>query len=144
VPIKDGIVTSDARIRAALPTIRAALTAKAHVLVMSHLGRPEEGRFSEEFSLAPVAHRLMQLLGVPVALKRDWLEGVEVAAGEVVLLENVRFTRARKAIPMISPRRWRRCAISTSWMLSARRIAPRRVPTGSRNMRPSPARVRCW
>jgi phosphoglycerate kinase len=96
VPIKDGVVTSDARIRAALPTIQAALTAKAHVLVMSHLGRPEEGRFSEEFSLAPVAKRLTQLLGVRVALKRDWLDGVDVAAGEVVLLENVRFNKGEK------------------------------------------------
>jgi len=96
VPVKDGVVTSDARIRAALPTIQAALTAKAHVLVMSHLGRPEEGRFSPEYSLAPVAKRLTQLLGVPVSLKRDWLEGVTVAAGEVVLLENVRFNPGEK------------------------------------------------
>jgi phosphoglycerate kinase len=96
VPIKDGVVTSDARIRAALPTIQAALAAKAHVLVMSHLGRPQEGQFDEQFSLAPVAQRLTQLLGVPVALKRDWLDGVEVAAGEVVLLENVRFNKGEK------------------------------------------------
>ena len=96
VPIKDGVVTSDARIRAALPTIQAALTAKARVLVMSHLGRPEEGKFAEEFSLAPVAKRLTQLLGVPVALKRDWLNGVAVAPGEVVLLENVRFNKGEK------------------------------------------------
>ena len=96
VPIKDGVVASDARIRAALPTIQAALTAKARVMVMSHLGRPEEGKFAEEFSLAPVAKRLTQLLGVPVALKQDWLSGVEVAPGEVVLLENVRFNKGEK------------------------------------------------
>ena len=96
VPIKDGAVTSDARIRAALPTIQAALAAKARVLVMSHLGRPDEGKFTEEFSLAPVAKRLTQLLGVPVALKRDWLDGVEVAPGEAVLLENVRFNKGEK------------------------------------------------
>ncbi|MDP9065357.1 MAG: phosphoglycerate kinase [Pseudomonadota bacterium] len=96
VPIKDGFVTSDARIRAAIPTIQAALAAKAHVLIMSHLGRPEEGVFVDEFSLAPVARRLTQLLGVPVALKRDWLDGVSVAAGEVVLLENVRFNKGEK------------------------------------------------
>ena len=96
VPIKDGAVTSDARIRAALPTIQAALAAKARVIVMSHLGRPEEGKFTEEFSLAPVAKRLTQLLGVPVALKRDWLNGVEVAPGEMVLLENVRFNKGEK------------------------------------------------
>src|ERR1700688_3851732 len=96
VPVQDGVVTSDARIRAALPTIQAALNAKAHVLVMSHLGRPEEGKYAEEFSLAPVARRLTQLLGVPVALKRDWLDGVTVGAGEVVLLENVRFNKGEK------------------------------------------------
>ncbi len=96
VPIQDGAVSSDARIRAALPTIQAALTAKARVLVMSHLGRPDEGRYSEEFSLAPVARRLSELLGMPVALKRDWLEGVEVAPGEIVLLENVRFNIGEK------------------------------------------------
>jgi phosphoglycerate kinase len=96
VPIQGGVVSSDARIRAALPTIQAALNAKARVLIMSHLGRPEEGKYAEEFSLAPVAKRLAQLLGVPVALKKDWLDGVEVAAGEVVLLENVRFNKGEK------------------------------------------------
>ncbi len=96
VPIQGGAVSSDARIRAALPTIQAALTAKARVLVMSHLGRPEEGKYAEEFSLAPVAKRLAQLLGVPVALKKDWLDGVEVGPGEIVLLENVRFNKGEK------------------------------------------------
>ena len=96
VPIQDGVVTSDARIRAALPTIRIALEQKARVMIMSHLGRPEDGRFSEEASLAPVAKRLGELLGVPVALKRDWLDGVEVAAGSAVLLENVRFNKGEK------------------------------------------------
>jgi phosphoglycerate kinase len=96
VPIQGGVVTSDARIRAALPTIQAALTARARVLVMSHLGRPEEGQYSEEFSLAPVAKRLAQLLGVPVPLKKDWLSGVDVHPGEVVLLENVRFNKGEK------------------------------------------------
>ncbi|HXA36131.1 MAG TPA: phosphoglycerate kinase [Steroidobacteraceae bacterium] len=97
VPIQDGVVSSDARIRAALPTIQAALTAKARVLVMSHLGRPEEGVYAAEFSLAPVAKRLAQLLGVQVPLKKDWLGGVEVAPGEVVLLENVRFNKGEKS-----------------------------------------------
>jgi phosphoglycerate kinase len=96
VPIQDGNVSSDARIRASLPTIQAALGAKARVLVMSHLGRPEEGRYAEEFSLAPVAKRLAQLLGVPVRLQKDWLDGVEVQPGEVVLLENVRFNKGEK------------------------------------------------
>jgi phosphoglycerate kinase len=96
VPIQDGTVSSDARIRAALPTIQAALNSKARVLVMSHLGRPQEGKYTEEFSLAPVAKRMAQLLGVPVALKKDWLNGVEVGPGEVALLENVRFNKGEK------------------------------------------------
>jgi phosphoglycerate kinase len=96
VPIQDGVVSSDARIRASLPTIQAALTARARVLVMSHLGRPEEGKYAEEFSLAPVARRLAQLLGVPVQLKKDWLDGVDVSPGEIVLLENVRFNKGEK------------------------------------------------
>jgi phosphoglycerate kinase len=96
VPVSAGVVTSDARIRAALPTIRLALEAKASVLLMSHLGRPVEGQFSEAFSLAPVAQRLAELLGVPVPLKRDWIDGVTVAPGEVVLLENVRFNKGEK------------------------------------------------
>jgi phosphoglycerate kinase len=96
VPVSAGVVMSDARIRAALPTIRLALEAKASVLVMSHLGRPEEGQFSEEFSLVPVARRLAELLGVPVPLKRDWIDGVTAAPGEVVLLENVRFNKGEK------------------------------------------------
>ena len=96
VPITDGVVTSDARIRAALPTIQAALNAHARVMLMSHLGRPEEGVYAAAFSLAPVAKRLTVLLGVPVALKRDWLNGVSVAPGEVVLLENVRFNQGEK------------------------------------------------
>ena len=96
VPIQDGVVTSDARIRAALPTIRLALEKRARVMIMSHLGRPKEGEFSQEASLAPVAKRLGELLGVPVPLKRDWLDGVEVAEGHAVLLENVRFNKGEK------------------------------------------------
>jgi phosphoglycerate kinase len=96
VPIDNGQVSSDARIRAALPTIRQALEQRARVLVMSHLGRPAEGAHTEEFSLAPVAKRLSELLGVPVPLKRDWLHGVDVGPGSVVLLENVRFNQGEK------------------------------------------------
>jgi phosphoglycerate kinase len=93
VPVKDGKVTSDVRIRASLPTFEAALKAGAKVMVMSHLGRPKEGVFSEEDSLKPVADRLAALLGKPVRLIRDWLEGVDVAPGELVLFENVRFNK---------------------------------------------------
>jgi phosphoglycerate kinase len=96
VPVQGGVVTSDARIRASLPTIQAAKDAGARVLVMSHLGRPEEGVYDEEFSLAPVAKRLAELLGYKVRFEKNWLDGVECAAGEVVLLENVRFNKGEK------------------------------------------------
>ena len=96
VPVKDGVVTSDARIRASLPTIQLALAAGARVMLVSHLGRPEEGKPTDEFSLAPVAARLSELLGRKVPLVKDWLGGVEVAPGEAVLLENCRFNKGEK------------------------------------------------
>ncbi len=96
VPVADGQVTSDARIRAALPTLRLAIERGARVLVMSHLGRPKEGLRDPSLSLAPVATRLSELLGRNVRLADDWLEGVEAAPGEVVLLENVRFNQGEK------------------------------------------------
>ena len=96
VPVKNGQVTSDARILASLPTIRLALEKGAAVMVCSHLGRPEEGVFSEENSLAPVAAYLSKALGREVPLVRDYLDGVEVQPGELVLLENVRFNAGEK------------------------------------------------
>ena len=96
VPVKDGQVKSDARILAALPTIRLALEKGAAVMVCSHLGRPEEGVFSETDSLAPVADYLSKALGREVPLVRDYLGGVAVQPGEVVLLENVRFNNGEK------------------------------------------------
>ncbi|MDJ0939585.1 MAG: phosphoglycerate kinase [Woeseiaceae bacterium] len=96
VPIRDGAVASDARIRAALPTIERALASNAAVMLMSHLGRPTEGEPDPEFSLAPVAAHLGQLLGREVPLVEDWLDGVEVEPGNVVLLENVRFLAGEK------------------------------------------------
>ena len=96
VPVKDGKVTSDARIQASLPTIKLALEAGAKVMVMSHLGRPTEGEYAEEFSLQPVANHLAGLLGKEVPLIKDWLDGVDVAAGELVLCENVRFNQGEK------------------------------------------------
>jgi len=97
VPIKDGTVTSDIRIRASLPTIKKALEAGAAVILLSHLGRPLEGEYDEQFSLAPVATRLSELLGQPVRLRKDWLDGVDVEPGEVVLCENVRFNIGEKS-----------------------------------------------
>jgi phosphoglycerate kinase len=96
VPVKDGEVTSDARIRASLPTIKLALEKGARVILMSHLGRPEEGRYDPELSLAPVARRLSDLLGRQVPLVQDWLGGLSVEPGQVVLCENVRFNKGEK------------------------------------------------
>jgi phosphoglycerate kinase len=96
VPVQKGVVTSDARIRAALPTVRLALDKGARVVLLSHLGRPEEGKFDPEFSLAPVAAKLSELLGRRVALVPDWLSGVNVQPGSVVLCENVRFNKGEK------------------------------------------------
>lgn len=96
VPVKNGQITSDARLRAALPTIQAALAQGAAVMVCSHLGRPVEGEPKAEQSLAPVAEYLSKALGQDVKLLTDYLEGVEVASGQVVLLENVRFNHGEK------------------------------------------------
>ncbi|MGM0701466.1 MAG: phosphoglycerate kinase [Pseudomonadota bacterium] len=97
VPVKHGKVTSDARLRAALPTIRAAMDAGGKVMLMSHLGRPTEGEPAEEFSLAPVANRLGELLGRPVRLIEEYLgASLGLSNGEVVLLENVRFNAGEK------------------------------------------------
>jgi len=96
VPVKDGKVTSDLRIQASVPTIKKALEAGAAVMIMSHLGRPVEGEFDQSASLKPVAERLAELLGTPVRLEQNWLDGVNVNAGEVVLCENVRFNVGEK------------------------------------------------
>jgi phosphoglycerate kinase len=97
VPQDDnGAITDDTRIRASLAGIRQALDKGAAVMVTSHLGRPKEGEFSEADSLAPVARRLGELLGRDVPLKRDWLDGVDVAPGNVALLENCRFNKGEK------------------------------------------------
>ena len=96
VPVKEGKITSDKRIRAAIPSLKFALDKGAGIIVLSHLGRPEEGVYSEEASLAPVAKRLEELLGVPVRLEKDYLDGVSVKPGECVLCENVRFNKGEK------------------------------------------------
>lgn len=97
VPVKEGVISSDARIRAALPTIRAAVDAGARVILMSHLGRPTEGEFDQAASLAPVARHLSGLLGQEVQLISQWQQPFALEAGQVVLLENVRFNKGEKA-----------------------------------------------
>jgi phosphoglycerate kinase len=97
VPVKDGRVASTARLEAALPALRSALEQRARVMVMSHLGRPKEGVYDPALSLAPVAEALGKLLGRKVPLVADWIDGVEVGAGDIVLCENVRFLKGEKA-----------------------------------------------
>src|SRR2546430_10942019 len=96
VPREDGRIADDTRIRASVPGIKQALERGAAVMVTSHLGRPTEGELKPEDSLAPVAKRLSELLGRPVPLKQDWVAGVDVQPGEVVLLENCRVNKGEK------------------------------------------------
>ncbi len=96
VPIQYGKITDDTRIRASLPGIRQALAQRARLMLVSHLGRPVEGRFDEKASLAPVAKHLSALLGREIPLKGDWLDGVTVEPGNAVLLENCRFNKGEK------------------------------------------------
>src|SRR5438045_1433821 len=96
VPIEDGRITDDTRIRASVPGIRQALEQRAAVMVTSHLGRPSEGELKPEDSLAPVARRLAELLGREVPLRQNWVDGVEVKPGQVVMLENCRVNKGEK------------------------------------------------
>jgi phosphoglycerate kinase len=96
VPIKDNVITNDTRIRVAIPTIKRAINANAKVMILSHLGRPIEGVFDREHSLAAVAARLSDLLGQEVPIIHDWLDGVEIEPGQAVLCENVRFNSGEK------------------------------------------------
>ena len=111
VPVKNGVVTSDARLRAALPTIELALSKGAKVMVCSHLGRPEEGVYAEEFSMQPVVDYLKNALKAPVRLAKEYLQGVDVAAGEVVVFENVRLTKAKAKTTKPCQSSWQPCAM---------------------------------
>lgn len=109
VPVKNGKVTSDARIRASLPTIEAAMKQGARVMVTSHLGRPTEGEYNEEFSLLPVVNYLKEHLKSPVRLAKNYLDGVDVDEGELVVLENVRFNKGEKKTTKPCRRNMRHC-----------------------------------
>ncbi|MCD8573738.1 MAG: phosphoglycerate kinase [Gammaproteobacteria bacterium] len=113
VPMLRGKITNDTRIRMAIPTLKYAINAGARVMVLSHLGRPEEGFFDEEHSLAPIALRLAELLAMDIPLVKDWLMGgVDVSAGKIILGENVRFNRGEKANdPVLSEQIARLCDI---------------------------------
>jgi hypothetical protein len=147
VPQDDaGNITEDTRIRASVPAIKAAAAAGAKVMVTSHLGRPTEGEFKPEDSLAPVAKRLSELLGQPVELKQNWVDGAGLEglqAGQVVLLENVR-EQGRKEEQRRTGAENGRCATSTSTTLSAPPTAPKPPRTASPSSRRSPAPARCW
>ncbi len=111
VPVKNGVITSDARLRAALPTIQAAVAKGAAVMVYSHLGRPVEGEPKAEQSLAPVAAYLTQALGQDVQLITDYLDGVDVAPGQVVLLENCRFNHGERKTTQNLPLNMQHCVM---------------------------------
>ncbi len=136
VPVSDGKVTSDARITASLATIQHAVNAGARVMVTSHLGRPEEGVYSKENSLKPVADVLSAKLGKPVRLIKDWVEGgFDVAEGEVVLLENCRFNTGEKKNLEATARKY--AALCDVFVMDAFGTAhrPKPLPMVWRNMR---------
>jgi hypothetical protein len=144
VPVKEGKVTSDARITASMPTIEHAIKAGAKVMVTSHLGRPTEGEWTEEVSLKPVADVMAAKLGKPVRLIKDWVDGgFDVAEGEVVLLENCRVNKGEKKNVEETARSTPRCATCSSWTPSAPRTAPKLPPTASPSSRRPPAPA-CW
>ncbi len=142
VPLKNGEITSDLRIRAALPTIQQAMKAGAKVMLMSHLGRPNEGGSSESFTLAPVAAALSKLLKVEVPLITHWIDGFNMGDNQVVLLENVRFNQGettnsaelcKKMPPSVMCMSWMRLPLPTAW---------KPLPTASSSMRKKPAQAR--
>jgi phosphoglycerate kinase (EC 2.7.2.3) len=127
VPVKQGVVTSMARIDAGLPTLRYLLDAGAQVAVMSHLGRPVEGVCEPEFSLAPVATALSERLGISVPLVRDWIDGFAQTT-PLVLLENVRYLVGEGDDDPVLRNGWHLCVMSMSWMPLGRPIGPMRQP----------------
>lgn len=113
VPLQDGRITEDTRVRASVPAIRMALDAGAAVMVTSHLGRPKEGECQPVDSLEPVVQRLSELLGMPVELRRNWLDGVQVSPGQLVLLENCTATSVKRRMILSWPAKWPLCVTFT-------------------------------
>jgi len=143
VPIHNGEIADDNRIKAAVPTIEMALQKGARVLCISHLGRPKEGVFDPQFSLEPVAKKLAELLGKPVRLIKDWIDGVELQPGEVAVGENVRFSSAKAPMTPCLLKEWRLCATSLSWTPLPQRTGRRHLPMGSQSLRPLPQLALC-
>jgi len=144
VPVKDGKVTSDARITASMPTVEHCLKAGAKVMVMSHRGRPEEGKVDEENSMQPIAEDMSAKLGREVRLIKDYLNGgFDVAGGEVVLLENVRFNAGEKKDNEELAKKY--AALCDVFVMDAleRPTVPRHRPTVPASLRRSPAPVCC-
>lgn len=141
VPIKEGIITSDQRLQAALPTIKAALDAGAAVMVISHLGRPEEGKFERRFSMEPIAQYLEENLDYPVRFVSDYLNGLDVKPGELVVCENVRFNVGEKNNDEQLAKNLPRSVIFLSWTPLVQRIEPRPLPTELPNMHRLPLQV---
>lgn len=125
VPIKDGMITSDQRLQAALPTLKAALAAGAAVMVLSHLGRPEEGKIERRFSMQPIAEYLQENLDYPVHFVSDYLNGVDVKPGELVVCENVRFNVGEKIMTSSWQKNLPASVMSLLWMLLVQPIEPK-------------------
>ena len=144
VPVKDGKVTSDARISASMATFQHCLKAGAKVMVMSHLGRPTEGEYSEENSLKPVADDLSRKLGKPVRLVKDWINGgFDVATGELVLLENVRFNKGEKKNVDETAQKYAKLCDVFVMDLPAPRTVPRARPMASPSSHRLPVPASC-
>ena len=145
VPQDDaGNITDDTRIRASIPAIQFALDKGAAVMVTSHLGRPTEGEFKPDDSLAPIATRMSELMGREIPLLANWVDGGLLHRASWCCLKIVASTRARRKTTTRSPKKWRRYVMCTRTTHSAPHTAQKRQRTASQNSRGLPAPARCW
>ena len=145
VPMKNGAVANDNRIRASLPTIQAALDGGAGVILMSHLGRPTEGEKDEKYSLEPVARHIAKLLGKPVRFESEYLDvPVTVKPGEVVLLEMSASTRAKRRTILNWAKNWLTWRMCTSWMPLPQRTVPIPAPQPQPSLQKKQLPGRSW